>query len=82
MNQCSKSIKKMKQRDKSDSYCYRKVGRAITIWGAKEKIQYCYCNIVTMNGLTLTKIFFNILWAIIIFLSTVSAETKNICKKK
>ena len=38
MNQSTKLIKKLKQRDfKSDNFCYRKVGRAKTKWGAMEK---------------------------------------------
>ena len=41
---------------KSDNYCYRKVGRAITIWGAIEKVQYCYRNIGEMDNLSAPKI--------------------------
>ena len=41
---------------KSDNYCYRKVGRAITIWGAIEKVQYCYRNIGEMDNLRAPKI--------------------------
>ena len=37
MNQSTKLIQKLKHRDKSDSFCYRKVGFAITKWGAIEK---------------------------------------------
>ena len=36
MNQSTKLIQKLKQREKSDNFCYRKVGRAITKWGAIE----------------------------------------------
>ena len=37
MNQSTKLIQKMKQRDKERQLCYRKVGRAITKGGAIEK---------------------------------------------
>ena len=37
MNQSAKLIQKLKQRDQSDNFSYRKVGRAITKWGAIEK---------------------------------------------
>ena len=37
MNQSTKLIQKLKQRFKSDNFCYRKYGRAITKWGAIEK---------------------------------------------
>ena len=37
MNQSTKRIQKLKQRDEERQLCYRKVGRAITKWGAKEK---------------------------------------------
>ena len=37
MNQSTKLIQKLKQRDKERQLCYRKVGRAITKWGAIEK---------------------------------------------
>ena len=37
MNQSTKLIQKMKQKIKSDNFCYRNVGRAITEWGAIEK---------------------------------------------
>ena len=37
MNQSTKLIQKLKQREKSDNFCYHKVGRAITKWGAIEK---------------------------------------------
>ena len=30
---------------KSDNFCRRKVGRAITLQEAKRKVQYCYQNI-------------------------------------
>ena len=47
----------MKQNNiKSDNYCYCKVGRAIIIWGAIEKIQYSYCNIGKMENLKAPKI--------------------------
>ena len=37
MNQSTKLIQKMKQKDKERQLCYRKVGGAITNWGAIEK---------------------------------------------
>ena len=37
MNQSTKLIQKMKQRDSERQLCYRKVGRAITKGGALEK---------------------------------------------
>ena len=37
MNQSTKLIQKMKQRDKERQLCYRKVGRAIIKWGEIEK---------------------------------------------
>ena len=37
MDQSTKLIQKLKQRDKERQLCYRKVGRAITKWGAIEK---------------------------------------------
>ena len=37
MNQSTKPLKKMKQRDEERQLCHRKVGRAITKGGAIEK---------------------------------------------
>ena len=37
MNQSTQLIKKLKQWDKEQQLCNRKVGRAITKWGAIEK---------------------------------------------
>ena len=37
MNQSTKIIQKLSKVIKSDNFCYRKVGRAITKWGAIEK---------------------------------------------
>ena len=37
MNQSTKLIQKLKQLTKSDNLFYRKVGRAITKWGAMKK---------------------------------------------
>ena len=37
MNQSTKLIQKLKQRDLERQFCYRKVGRAIFKWGAIEK---------------------------------------------
>jgi hypothetical protein len=37
MNQSTKLIQKLKKEIKSDNFCHRKVGRAITKWGAIEK---------------------------------------------
>ena len=37
MNQSTKLIKNLSKEIKSDKFCYRKVGRAITKWGAIEK---------------------------------------------
>ena len=37
MNQCTKPIQKLNKAVKSDNFCYRKVGRAITKLGAIEK---------------------------------------------
>ena len=37
MNQSTKLLQKMKKRDQERQLCYRKVGRAITKWGAIEK---------------------------------------------
>ena len=34
MNQSTKLIKKLSKEIKSNNFCYRKVGRAITKWGA------------------------------------------------
>ena len=39
------SYKNLSKDIKSDNFCYRKVGRAITKWGAIEKNQYWYRNI-------------------------------------
>ena len=36
-SQFTKLIQKLKQEIKSDNFCYRKVGRAITKWGAIEE---------------------------------------------
>ena len=52
-----KQNKEMKQNNfKSKNYCYCKVGRAITIWGAIEKVQYSYRNIGKMENLKAPKI--------------------------
>ena len=37
MNQSTKLIQKIKQRDSERQLCHRKVGRAITKWGAIDK---------------------------------------------
>jgi hypothetical protein len=37
MNQSTKLIQNRSKEIKSDNFCYRKVGRAITKWGAIEK---------------------------------------------
>ena len=37
MNQSKTPIQKRSKEVKSDNFCYRKVGRAITKWGATEK---------------------------------------------
>ena len=37
MNQSTKLIQNCSKEIKSDNFCYRKVGRAITKWGAREK---------------------------------------------
>ena len=37
MNQSTKLIQNLSKEIKSDNFCYRKVGRAITKWGAIEK---------------------------------------------
>ena len=37
MNQSTKLIQKISKEVKSDNFCYRKVGRAITKWEAIEK---------------------------------------------
>ena len=37
MNQSTKIIQNRSKEIKSDNFCYRKVGRAITKWGAIEK---------------------------------------------
>ena len=44
MNQSTKLIQKLNKEILSDKFCYRKIGSAITKWGAIEKIQYCYRN--------------------------------------
>ena len=36
-NRCIKISKEVK----SNNFCYRKVERAITLWGAQRKVQYC-----------------------------------------
>ena len=36
MNQYKKLIQNLSKKIKSDNFCYRKVGRAITKWGAIE----------------------------------------------
>ena len=43
MNQSTKPIQQLKQHIKSDNFCYRKVGRAITKWGAIEKSPSLKC---------------------------------------
>ena len=37
MNQSTKPIQNVSKEFKSDNFCYRKVGRMITKWGAIEK---------------------------------------------
>ena len=37
INQYTKPIQKLSKEVKSDNVCFRKVGRAITLWGAIEK---------------------------------------------
>ena len=39
MGSSRESDTKLRQRDKSDTFCYRKVERAITLWGAIEKVE-------------------------------------------
>ena len=49
MNQSTKLIQKLKQGQKSDNFCYSKVGRAITKCGAIEKSPICYRNVGKMT---------------------------------
>ena len=37
MTLCTKLIKKLSKEVKSDMFCYNKVGRMMTLWGAIEK---------------------------------------------
>ena len=63
---------------KSDNFCYRKVGRAITKWGAIEKSSILlsqYWKITIFKGL---QKLFRILIVAIIFSSTVRIEHVNI----
>ena len=41
MNKCTKPIQKINEEVKSNNFCDCKVRRAITKWGAIEKVQYC-----------------------------------------
>ena len=54
---------------KSDNFFYRKVGRAITKWGAI--VQYCYRNIGKITNFKGSQILFRILMVAIIFSVTV-----------
>ena len=62
------------QEIKSDKFCYRNVGRAITKWGAIEKSPiYCYRNIGKITIFKGYQKLFRILMVAIIFSPTVSS---------
>ena len=57
---------------RSDNLCYRKVGRAITLWGVIDGKTLLHCNIRKMNEFTQHQKSFHIIWgAPIIFSLTV-----------
>ena len=53
MNQSTKLIQNLSNENKSDNFCYRKVGRATTKWGAIEKSPILlsqYWKIIILKG--------------------------------
>ena len=78
MNKYAKPIQKIKQQVKSNNFCYCKVERAITNWGAREKspiLLLKYWKNVQID--CLSHKLFHILEAAIIFSSTLHSHTKE-----
>ena len=78
MNQSTKLIQNGSKEIKSDNFCYRKVGSAITKWGAIEKSPILLSQYwKNYHFLRVTKIY-RILMVAIIFSSTVFDVTDQI----
>ena len=79
MNQSSKQILKIKKRVKSDNFCYRKVGGAITSWREIDKSpisqyweNYCFDRVPRI---------ISYFWSPIIFWSTVTLHILQLIPK-
>ena len=76
MGSNSESDTRIKQRDNGDTFCYCKVERATTLWGAIEKVEILPLQHWKINYL-ICALFFFILGAPIIFVPKVVYNVKR-----